>query len=125
MSPSIIRTLALLRPYGAAKYLLVIALLLIAPMLHAQMIPFDAEVGYRWLGVSGNEAMYRTQINERSGLLIRNLTLATGDFEGHTSLVSRFRLDISDLGVGPAGITAPAFGTLLRSGATVKLYRDP
>jgi hypothetical protein len=67
------------------------------------MLPFDAEIGFRWFDVSGNEGMYRTQINERSGLLIRHLTLATGDFEGHTSLVDRFRLDVSDLGVGPAG----------------------
>lgn len=78
-------------------------LLLVAAPLCAQMIPFDAEIGYRWFDVTGNEGMYRTQINERSGFLIRRLTLATGDFEGHTSLVDRFRVDVSDLGTGPAG----------------------
>ena len=74
-----------------------------APLLRAQMIPFDAEVGFRRLDVSGNEGMYRTQINERSGFLIRRFTMATGDFEGHSTLVDRFRVDVSDLGTGPAG----------------------
>src|SRR5688572_19779205 len=78
-------------------------MLFAAPSLHAQMIPFDAEIGFRWLEVSGNEGMYRTQINERSGFLIRHFTMATGDFEGHSTLVDRFRVDISDLGTGPAG----------------------
>jgi hypothetical protein len=78
-------------------------LLLVASPLRAQMIPFDAEIGYRWFDVSGNEGMYRTQINERSGFLIRRFTLATGDFEGHTTVVDRFRVDVSDLGTGPAG----------------------
>lgn len=78
-------------------------LLFAAPLLHAQMIPFDVEIGYRWFDVSGNEGMYRTQINERSGFLIRRLTMATGDFEGHSGLVDRFRIDVSDLGTGPAG----------------------
>src|SRR5687768_8243121 len=78
-------------------------LLLFAAPLQAQMIPFDAEVGFRWFDVSGNEGMYRTQINERSGFLIRQFTMTTGDFEGRSTLVDRFRVDISDLGSGPAG----------------------
>ncbi|HET8774162.1 MAG TPA: hypothetical protein VFP80_10240, partial [Thermoanaerobaculia bacterium] len=59
----------------------------------APPIPIDVEIGYRWTDVSGNENVYRTQINEEEGLLIRALTLATQDF----------RVDVSDLGVGPAG----------------------
>lgn len=55
-------------------------------------IPIDMEIGYRWTDITGSEDMYRTQINEQEGLLIRALTLATADF----------RLDVSDLGVGPA-----------------------
>jgi hypothetical protein len=61
--------------------------------LSAQTIPVDVEIGYRWTTVGGNEAMYRTQINEQPGLLIRALTIASPDF----------RLDVDDLGVGPAG----------------------
>jgi hypothetical protein len=78
-------------------------ILAIAFAAHAQTIPpFDLEIGYRWLDLKGDTGMYRTQINERSGLLIRTFTLGTSDFEGHTSLVDRFRVDVSDLGVGPA-----------------------
>ena len=61
--------------------------------------PVDIEVGYRFFNVSGNEAMYRTQINERSGFLIRSLTWAGSD----TQFTDWFRVDASDLGVGPAG----------------------
>ncbi|MEA2235323.1 MAG: hypothetical protein QOC81_47 [Thermoanaerobaculia bacterium] len=77
-------------------------ILLIAFAAQAQPVPFDLEIGYRWLDLHGNSSMYRTQINERSGLLIHNFTLATSDFEGHTLLTDRFRIDVSDLGSGPA-----------------------
>lgn len=77
-------------------------ILAIAFTAHAQIVPFDLEIGYRWLDLKGDNGMYRTQINERGGLLIRSFTLATSDFEGHTTLVDRFRIDVSDLGVGPA-----------------------
>ncbi|MEO8215548.1 MAG: hypothetical protein ABI718_00535 [Acidobacteriota bacterium] len=69
----------------------------------AQTVPFDLEIGYRWLDLKGSEDMYRTQINERDGLLIRNFTLATSDFSGRTTFMDRFRVDVSDLGAGPAG----------------------
>ena len=72
---------------------LLFALCLASVNVSAQTIPIDVEVGFRWTDVSGNEDMYRTQINEDQGLLLRALTLASPDF----------RLDVSDLGVGPAG----------------------
>jgi len=77
-------------------------ILAIAFAAHAQSVPFDLEAGYRWLDLKGSSQMYRTQINERAGLLIRNFTLSTSDFEGHTSLADRFRVDVSDFGSGPA-----------------------
>jgi hypothetical protein len=69
-----------------------LALCLAAMNLSAQTMPVDIEIGYRWTDISGNEAMYRTQIDEDEGLLLRALTIASQDF----------RLDISDAGVGPA-----------------------
>jgi hypothetical protein len=77
-------------------------LLAIAFAAQAQSVPFDLEAGYRWLDLKGSSQMYRTQINERGGLLIRSFSMSTSDFEGHTSLVDRFRIDASDLGAGPA-----------------------
>ena len=69
-------------------------------------VPVDLEVGFRLLNVTGSEDMYRTQINERSGFLIRSLTIAGSD----TPFTDFFRVDASDLGVGPAGSLRVDFG---------------
>jgi hypothetical protein len=79
-------------------FVLSVCLALLAFTASAQT-PIDVEIGYRWLSQSGNSDMYRTQINERDGLLIRALSLSSSDTP-HTDYL---RLDISDLGVGPAG----------------------
>ena len=76
-------------------------LLLVAAAAGAQTVPFDLEAGYRWLEIKGDEGMYRTQINERSGFLIRNFSMLTADT--HTGAFDRLRVDISDFGTGPAG----------------------
>ena len=48
--------------------------------------------------------MFRTQINEPGGLLLRSFTLLTTDLGGSSSrLFDRLRVDASDLGAGPAG----------------------
>jgi hypothetical protein len=61
----------------------------------------DLELGYRWIDVSGNEQMYRSQINERPGVLIRSLSYASSaPFEG---LFDHLRVDAWDVGAGPAG----------------------
>jgi hypothetical protein len=76
-------------------------LLVLAASAFAQT-PFDVEIGYRWLNSSGNEDMYRSQINERSGFLLRAFTIqGIGE---QTSLVDHFRIDAQDLGTGPAGV---------------------
>jgi len=62
---------------------------------------YDLEVGYRTLNVIGSEDLYRTQINERSGLVLRTFTLLTsGPAEG---VYDSLRIDASDLGVAPGG----------------------
>src|SRR5512146_2010513 len=63
---------------------------------------FDVELGYRFTDIKGNEDMYRSQINEREGFLLRAFTLSAGGPVG-TGLFDQLRLDASDLGVGPAG----------------------
>ena len=65
-------------------------------------VPVDVELGYRFLDVSGNEDMYRSQINEREGFLLRALSLSAGGPAG-AGLFDQFRLDANDLGAGPAG----------------------
>ena len=68
-----------------------------------QTVPLDVTFGYRFVKVDGNGDEYRTQINDREGLLLRNVTFATSDFGGKTGLVDHFRFDASDLGAGPTG----------------------
>jgi hypothetical protein len=69
----------------------------------AQTVPLDITFGYRFVNLSGSSDEYRTQINDREGLILRNVTFATADFGGGTGLVDHFRFDASDLGAGPAG----------------------
>ena len=64
-------------------------------------IPFELELGWRTLSVDGNEDMYRSQINEREGFLIRAFTLQTAE---RTRLFDHVRIDASELGAGPAGM---------------------
>jgi hypothetical protein len=66
----------------------------------AQTFPLDLEVGYRFLSVSGNKDMYRTQVNEKEGFLVRSLTLAP-DFTDKDGFLDTLRLYVSD--IGPAG----------------------
>lgn len=74
-----------------------------AGVARAQAIPFDLEVGYRFVDVIGSEESYRSQINEREGFLVRGLHLGTdGKSEGFPVL-DHLRIDGSDLGAGPAG----------------------
>jgi hypothetical protein len=75
-------------------------LLVVATAAFAQT-PIDVEVGYRLTNIGGNEDMYRTQINERSGFLIRAFTMQG---VSETSLVEHFRIDANDIGTGPAGV---------------------
>jgi hypothetical protein len=76
------------------------ALLSSAGALYGQAIPLDLEVGYRWVDVSGNERMYRTQINDRPGVLLRSLDYTS---EGPLGFLDYLHVDGSDIGAGPAG----------------------
>lgn len=80
---------------------LAIPFLTLALGARAQTAPYDIELGIRIVKVDGNKNMYRTQTNERSGLLLRSFSLLTPGAEG--GLFDRLRVDASDLGAGPAG----------------------
>lgn len=80
-----------------------LASLLLASAVQAQVVT-DVEVGYRFVDVKGNEDMYRTQVGEREGFLLRGLTLQTADFGGKLQFIDQFRLDVADIGAGPAGM---------------------
>jgi len=81
-----------------------LALTFASGVVRAQAIPFDIEVGYRFLTLSGSEEIYRSQINEREGFLIRSVHLATNQkYEGF-SIADNVRIDGADLGAGPNGL---------------------
>jgi len=80
------------------RTVIITAILLLTMAAHAQPVPFELEAGYRFLDLKGSSDMYRSQINERNGLLIRNFSMST-EARG----IDRLRIDASDFGVGPAG----------------------
>lgn len=92
-----------MRHKGLTRFALAAAIVLLAAPCLAQNYPLDFELGYRFLTVSGNEQMYRSQINERQGFLLHSLTLASSDFGGKVGFADKFRLDVSDIGAGPTG----------------------
>src|ERR1017187_10099513 len=74
-----------------------------AGVARAQAIPFDLEVGYRFVSIIGSEETYRSQINEREGFLVRGIHIgADGKTDGFP-IVDHLRIDGYDLGAGPAG----------------------
>ncbi len=79
-----------------------LAATLASGVARAQAIPFDIEAGYRFVSVTGNEEMYRSQINDREGFLIRSLHVAT-DADSCFKLADKVRIDATDLGAGGAG----------------------
>ena len=74
-----------------------------AGVARAQAIPFDLEVGYRFLDVIGNEQSYRSQINEREGFLVRGIHIGADGKTNGFPILDHLRIDGSDLGAGPAG----------------------
>src|ERR1700733_506938 len=88
------------RPIAAALFLATLS----AAAAVAQTPGLDLEFGYRFVSVSGNRDEYRSQIDERQGFLLRNVTFATTDAGGKTHIFDHLRVDGSDLGAGPDGL---------------------
>jgi hypothetical protein len=79
------------------------ALVLAAPAMSRGQSSFvDAELGYRFVHVSGNEDMYRSQFNEREGLVLSRFSLFAQDPLG--GMADRIRIESAGLGAGPAGM---------------------
>lgn len=77
--------------------------LLLTGAARAQDVPLDIELGFRFTDVSGNDDMFRSQVNEREGFQIRSLSYGMGDIRG-TNAIDHFRIDAADLGIGPNGM---------------------
>jgi len=67
----------------------------------AQSSFVDLEIGYQWVDVTGNEDMYRTQLNQEDGVVLNDLTVSLLGAEN--GVFDRFRIDASGFGGNPAG----------------------
>jgi hypothetical protein len=96
-----------MRTFRSAFLVAVLALVFVsvgsAGIARAQAIPFDIEVGYRFLTLSGSEESYRTQVNEREGFLVRSIHIGEDGRTAGFPVVDRIRIDGAELGAGPAG----------------------
>jgi hypothetical protein len=77
-------------------------LVLFAFVASAQTLPLnlEMELGYRWTSIDGNSDLYRSQVNERDGFVLRALSLYT---TGGGAATDWLRVDAADLGTSPAG----------------------
>ena len=68
---------------------------LAAPQVQAQSTHFDIELGYQWVDVGGDENLYRTQINQQSGFVLRGFSLNHIDSTGDAGFADNFT-DVED-----------------------------
>ena len=95
-----------------ATWAAVFALVLASTLSAQSSIPMEFELGYRFVKVSGNDDMYRSQINDRPGVLLRSLNWAsTAPLDG---VLDYFRIDAADIGAGPAGALRMSAGQVDR-----------
>ncbi len=79
------------------------SILAAASMASAQSTAFDIELGYQNVDVNGNEDMFKTQVNQDSGFVLRNLSINFIDSSGDSGFADRLRVDASGFGGNPAG----------------------
>ncbi len=80
-----------------------LVLALCVPFADAQSTSLDIEAGYQEVDVNGNEDMFRTQINQQNGFVLRNFSINYVDPTGDAGFVDRLRVDASGFGGNPAG----------------------
>ncbi|HQT95936.1 MAG TPA: hypothetical protein PK435_14995 [Thermoanaerobaculaceae bacterium] len=67
----------------------------------AQSTQFSLDLGQQWTDVSGNNDVYRSQINEGQGLLLRSFSLTTVDNSDGPKLFDHLRIDAAGIGADP------------------------
>lgn len=78
-------------------------MVLVTPQAEAQSTHFDIELGYQWVDVGGDEDLYRTQINQQSGFVLRDFSLTHINSTGDAKFADNLRIDASGFGGNPAG----------------------
>ncbi len=67
----------------------------------AQSTQFSLDLGHQWTDVSGNNDVYRSQVNEGQGLLLRSFSLTTVDNSDGSKLFDHLRIDAAGIGADP------------------------
>ncbi len=82
---------------------LTIVFLLVGLPLLAQNLDYGATIGYQDVDLEGNEGVYRTQVDEDSGLAMQALWLNLTDPDDSRRLFDHLRFDASGFGASPHG----------------------
>lgn len=82
--------------------LLVASALVFAPTVTAQTLSLDLEAGFQWVDITGNEDMYKTQVNQDDGFVLRDFSLQYLDPESD-GFIDRLRIDAAGFGGEPSG----------------------
>lgn len=78
--------------------LLALPLMVWAACANAQTTRFSLGLGFQWLDVSGNEDMYRSQLDERQGLVIQDFSFTSIAKPGSSAGADRVRVEASGFG---------------------------
>lgn len=73
------------------------------PQAQAQSTHFDVELGYQWVDVDGDEDLYKTQINQSTGFVLKGFSLNHINSSGEARFADSFRIDAAGFGGNPAG----------------------
>jgi len=90
------------------------AMLLVAGGALAQDTRFTLDFGYQWLSVEGNEDLYRSQINQDDGFVLRDFHLTNLTTPGELAAWDRLVIDSAGLGASPYGYFRAEMGRARR-----------
>jgi len=79
------------------------AMLLLAGGALAQDTRYSLDFGYQWLDVTGNEDLYRSQVNQDDGFVLREFHLTNLRTPGEAAAWDRLVIDSAGLGASPYG----------------------
>lgn len=82
--------------------LVALSIIGLAASAGAGTLSLDLEAGYQWISIDGNEDMYRTQVNQDDGFVLRGLRLSFID-PASDGIVDRMVIDAAGFGGEPNG----------------------
>ena len=90
-------------PKSQSIVLLLALTLLGAVPSAARTTTYSLEAGYQFVDVDGNGDLYRTQVNQEDGLVLRNFNFTLFDPKAEGGMFDRLRIDAAGFGGNPNG----------------------